>query len=195
MKKHLFLTGPASCGKSALLRELLGPALAMAGGYATKKAYGKDGALEGIDLYPAAAAGGVSGFSPARIVDLSCQPPKTDNEVFRSLGVRLLQEAVYYPFVFLDEIGGFELIIPQFRSVLEDLLSSDQPCIGVVKTLEDAEAMRRELGLSERYRLNAQRLHEVLAADPETIVCKMTSGDNETARRIVSQWAREYVFS
>ena len=33
MQKHLFLTGPAGCGKSEAIRNTLGPALLSAGGF------------------------------------------------------------------------------------------------------------------------------------------------------------------
>ena len=55
MKKHLFLCGPAGCGKSRLLREELGPALAMAGGYVTEAVRDESGKISGVGLLPAAA--------------------------------------------------------------------------------------------------------------------------------------------
>ena len=57
MKKHLFLCGPAGCGKSRLLREELGPALAIAGGYVTEAARDESGKITGVDLLPAADRG------------------------------------------------------------------------------------------------------------------------------------------
>ena len=36
MKKHLFITGQEGCGKTALLRQELGGALAYAGGFITE---------------------------------------------------------------------------------------------------------------------------------------------------------------
>lgn len=57
-------------------------------------------------------------------------PPTHDNEVFRNDGVRLLSEAELYPFSVIDEFGGYEILIPQFREALSEFLSSEQPCIG-----------------------------------------------------------------
>ena len=50
MKKHLFLCGPAGCGKTKLIREELGPALAVAGGYVTECARDEAGkVISGFD--------------------------------------------------------------------------------------------------------------------------------------------------
>ena len=114
MKRHLFLSGPAFCGKSRLIRERLGTRLQAAGGFCTELSASEDGGF-GCRLMPAAMAGGAEGYEKELFLDLRFSPPSHDSEVFRQTGVRLLEEAVWYPFAVLDEIGGFELIIPQFR--------------------------------------------------------------------------------
>ena len=193
MKKHLFLCGPAGCGKSGLLREELGPALAMAGGYVTEAARDKNGKITGADLLPAAAAGGIQGFAALRFLDMSCLPPKRDNEVFRGPAVQLLQEAEYYPFSFIDEFGGFEIVIPQYRQALAEFLSSDQPCIGVLKSREEAAKAREQFGLGEKYTMLIENLHQVLAGDSDTILLKTSGYDDQVTRRIVRQWVKEFV--
>ena len=140
MQKHLFLTGPAGCGKSAAIRSVLGPALLNAGGFVTQQERSADGALLRSLLLPAAAAGGAEGFAPLPYLDLRKSVPLHDNEVFRSDGVRLLEEAGWYPFSVLDAIGGFELLIPQFRTALAELLSADQPLVGVLMHRKEALA-------------------------------------------------------
>ena len=125
MKKHLFLTGPACSGKSALLRETLGEMLLQAGGYCTAMDLADDGALLGCSLFPAAAAGGAAGFERERFLDFSAFPPRHDSEVFRTTGVQLLEESAWYPFAVIDEFGGFDLIIPQFRKALENYRRHD----------------------------------------------------------------------
>lgn len=192
IKKHLFLTGPSGCGKSTMLRQVLGSNLAFAGGFVTERVCSGDGKLLGFDLYPAAAAGGVDGFEPRRFMDYSVSPPVTDNEVFRINAVQLLKEAEYYPFSMIDEFGGFEMIIPQFRKALEDFLCSEQPCIGVLKGTDNAEELRRRFGLGSKYTMYIQRLKEALAADEDTIVLETLGRGDETALRIVRQWAEEY---
>ena len=92
----------------------------------------------------------------------------------------------------LDEVGGFELIIPQFRNALLELLNSDLPCIGVLKSVQDAEMLRGVLGLGEKYTTYAQALHAALDKDADTLVLETTGTGDTHAQRIVEQWAKEY---
>ena len=193
-KRRLFLCGPSGCGKSALIRELLGPALAGAGGFLTERICAPDGRPLGCELLPSAAAGGVEGFLPARFLDFSTEPPTRDNEVFRIEAVRLLQEAEYYPFVLLDEIGGFEMVIPQFRAALAAFLNSSVPCIGVLMSLPDAAALQRRLGLGDRYPAFVRQLRAALESDGGTLVLDTTGRGDSAAEQAVRSWAEEYVF-
>ena len=167
MHKKLFFCCSSSSGCREMILRELGESLASAGGFITETSAGDDGALLGLELFPAAAAA-VEGFTGARFLDLTVSPPKTDNEVFRVEAVRLLQEASYYPFAVLDSIGGFELVIPQFREALAAFLSSPVPCIGILRPLEEVELMRGFLGLGERCTALAARLRSALEADDET---------------------------
>ena len=192
MEKHLFLTGPALCGKSAALRAVLGPSLLNAGGFVTELERRQDGSLLRCSLLPAAAAGGAEGFAALPYLDLSGPSPVHDSEVFRSQGVRLLQEAAWYPFAVLDGIGGFELLIPQFRAALTELLNAELPLVGVLMDRKEAEALCRRLGLSERVEANIAQLWKALKADPETRIADLSGLHRKKSLRILEQWAEEY---
>lgn len=192
MKKHLFLTGPSGCGKTTMIRSVLGDSLAYAGGFVTERVCSPEGAVLGFDLYPAAAAAGVEGFEPLRFMDYSRQPPVTNNEVFRVNAVQLLQEAQYYPFSLIDEFGGFELIIPQFRQALTEFLNSPQPCVGVLKGLDNAKQLRRSFGLGDRYSAYLDVLYRALEADEDTLLLQTSGRGDEAALKALRQWAEEY---
>ena len=193
MKKHLFLTGPACTGKSALLRDALGEKLLQAGGYCTAMDLGDNGALLGCSLFPAAVSGGAEGFERERFLDFSTFPPQHNNEVFRTTGVRLLEESAWYPFAVIDEFGGFDLVIPQFRKALETFLSSDLPVIGIVKSKADSDQLRRLLGLGERYSEFLDRLHEELARDIDTEILVLTEDNRNHAAASIAAWAKQYI--
>ena len=192
MVKRLFLSGPSGCGKTSLIRGALEDKLSEAGGFVTERVLAPDGRVLGYDLLPAAAAAGVEGFAPHRFLDYTSDPPTRDNEVFRVEAVRLLQEAAYYPFAVLDEIGGFEMVIPQFRSQLEAFLSSPVPCIGVLKAAVGVAELQERFGLGEKYPALAQRLREALDADPETLVLDVAGFKNEEAERAVKEWVKAF---
>lgn len=192
MKKHLFLTGVSGIGKTTIIRQALGSAAGYAGGFITERVADGDGSVEGFDLYPAAAAIGHDGFDGQRFLDLSTTPPRKDNEVFRESAAQMLREAGFYPFVMLDEIGGFEMLIPQFRNELAQLLNSDAPIIGVIKGAENAEELRASFGLGEKFTMLTDNLRAVLANDEDTVVIEVKQRGDETARRIVEAWVKEY---
>lgn len=192
MKKHLFLTGVSGIGKTTIIRQALGSAAGYAGGFITERVADGDGSVEGFDLYPAAAAIGHDGFDGLRFLDLGTTPPRKDNEVFRESAAQMLREAEFYPFVMLDEIGGFEMLIPQFRNELAQLLNSDAPIIGVIKGAENAEELRASFGLGEKFTMLTDNLRAVLANDEDTTVIEVKQRGDETARRIVEAWVKEY---
>lgn len=192
MQKHLFLTGPAGYGKSEMIKRALWDKLPLAGGFVTVRVPDEAGKIAGLELLPSAAAGGVEGFEGERFLDCSVVPNTHDNEVFRTAGVRLLKEAEYYPFAVLDEFGGFELLVPEFREALLDLLSDEQPCIGILKSLPDAEALKRQLSLGDRYTKLLSSLTEALRNDPDTLILEVSGPYDEKALRAVQAWAKEY---
>ena len=191
MARHLFLTGPTGCGKSTLLRRALGPRLREAGGFVTEAVCGPRGELEAFTLSPAAKAGGVVGFTPERFLDCSHFPPHTDNEVFRRTGVRLLEEAPWYPYALLDEFGGFELIVPQFRTALYALLRAEQPLVGALRTAEEAEAMRQALGLGEKLHGYGEELRRFLRQDDHTQIVELRSPEDPAAAEALAHWVEE----
>ncbi len=192
MEKHLFLTGKAGCGKSALIKSVLGEKLAYAGGYMTVGKHTDDGSIARVELMPAPAAAGIAGYESECILTRAGNALFHDNEVFRNTGVRLMQEAQYYPFAVLDEFGGFELIIPQFREALLEVLNSELPCVGVLTEDGEGEALRHALGLGEKYTAYRRALKNALLQDKDTRIVEIRHAGDIDAAKAVAAWAAEY---
>jgi len=192
MQRRLFLTGGSGVGKSTLIRQLLGDKLSAAGGFISQRQLNEDGSLLGYDILPAAAAAGIEGLEGQRFLDYSVQPPRADNEVFRSFGVQLLKEAQYYPFAMLDEIGGYELLIPQFRNALSELLNSDVPIIGVIKGAANARELRRRFHFGSRFTAYTRQLRSALKADPDTLIIDVRRHGDKKAAEAIKRWMAEY---
>lgn len=192
MEKHLFLTGKAGCGKSALIITALGSKLAYAGGYMTLGKPSAGGKIERVELMPAPAAAGIAGYASECILTRTGDALFHDNEVFRNTGVQLMREAQYYPFAVIDEFGGFDIIIPQFREALLEVLNSDLPCVGVLTDEFEGERLRHALGLGEKYSAYRRALKNALEQDKDTRIVEVRHAGDTDAANALAAWAAEY---
>ncbi len=186
------MVGPAGIGKTRLIREALGARLAAAGGFVTERSIDSEGSFVGYSLLPAAAAAGVAGFTPELYLDCRCFPPEKDHEVFRQTGVRLLEEAIWYPYALLDELGGYELVIPEFAAALLSCLNTDHPCVGALRSPEDAELLRGLLGLSDRYPAKLRTLLDALEHASDCLVAELREDNADEVRALLERWCAAY---
>lgn len=180
--RRLFLTGPIGCGKSTAIEAALGNRLPLCGGFRTRRGQMRDGrpvnfVLESLD-----------GKSQTVFLDFSRGVPEIFMDVFAGLGVSMLRGDV----LILDEIGGVELLCPEFVTALETVLQCDIPILGVMKGEGPAGALVEALGLTDRYTAAADRLRRWMEADVDT--CLYRCGQfNETAALLARKWVEEYV--
>ena len=178
MKRRLFLTGPIGCGKSTAIAAALGERTQQCGGFLTRrhrKPY-LHFTLESPD-----------GQHAETFLDFSDGKPRLNLDVFSQSGVSLLTGDI----LVLDEIGGIELLCPEFSAALEQLLRRDVPVIGVMKGESPAGALVEALGLSEEYTRAADRLRSLLRGDENTLLYECRQFD-EQALLLAEQWVKEY---
>lgn len=181
MKRRLFLTGPIGCGKSTAIAQGLSDGRGALGGFVTFR--------EGPAHRPQRFW--LESMRPrerAVFLDLTEEKPRIDLSAFSGLGVRSLQTGP----LLLDEIGGIELLCPEFLEALEDALSGDTPILGVVKAPESSLALARCLGLGEEYETAAKKLRRLLAQDGQTELYICGQFDPR-AQDLVGLWAKEYL--
>lgn len=92
----------------------------------------------------------------------------------------------------LDEIGGLELLSPEFSGALYRLLESDVPIIGVLKSPESAETMVKALGMYREFLPAAERLRAFLLSDRNTLLYQCGQYD-ENALLLAQRWVGKYL--
>ncbi len=184
--RHLFLTGPQGCGKSTSIAAALGADLTRAGGFLTVRQLGENGQAVGYFLQRP------DGQDAQCILDYTQTPGVMHLEVFEGLGIRLMEQAQSYPYIVLDEFGGFELLSDRVQEALMTLLRSDIPCIGVMKGAGSASKMIRRLGLGEKYTQRAEAMREWMRRDPDTLLYECNQFDPK-GLALARQWVQTYV--
>ena len=180
--KRLFLTGEMGCGKSTAIEKALGANMARCAGFRTRRTIGPDG--HAISFYLESP----DGSKKETFLDFSSGKPEIRMDVFARTAPALMQGKV----LLLDEIGGLELLCPEFTQALESVLAADVPILGVMKGPGPASALIRALGLTEEYQLAADTLRQRLDQDPDTLLYECSQFD-EKALMLARQWAGEYL--
>ena len=178
MKRRLFLTGPIGCGKSTAITKALGEGIAQCGGFLTRRY--REPRLHFVLESPDRAV-------CETFLDFPNGEPKVNMDVFSRIGVQQLKGGT----LVLDEVGGIELLCPEFAAGLEQVLQTDIPVIGVLKGAGPAGALIDRLGLSEAYVRAADRLRNRLRNDDDTILYECRQFD-EQALLLAKQWVKEY---
>ena len=111
------------------------------------------GRLAGFDLAPAC------GGPRERFLSFGEGGAVRDERPFAVTAPALLKEAQKKKFALLDEIGGFELLCPDFYEALTRFFFSGTPCVGVLKALPSAEELTRRVDLPPEYLEAASELH------------------------------------
>ena len=176
MKRRLFLTGPIGCGKSTAIERALGDKLSRCGGLLTRR-YREPHlhfALESPD-----------GTDQRTFLDFAAGKPEADLSVFSHISLT-------GKVLILDEIGGIELLNPDFTAALDRALNRGTPILGVIKGEGPAGALIEALGLTEEYERAAGKLRRRLQNDPDTLVYTCGQYD-ETALRLAMQWVEAYL--
>ncbi|MBS6195845.1 MAG: hypothetical protein KH828_09730 [Clostridiales bacterium] len=198
---HLFLTGPSGIGKSTMLWEALNAFPCKVSGFFTQRLLLPDHTMEGFRLLswernlPVAER-----FSPG-MEDIFIRKEgkgwKKDLSVFAGTGVRLLENCLPQkrdrsssPVVIcLDEIGGTELLVPEFRTMLYTVLASHPCCIGVIKSRENLSAMFTRVFMNSEEETLLFQLHEDLTHR----FCGQILPVTETNREQVRQTLRSFL--
>lgn len=178
MKRRLFLTGPIGCGKSTAITQALGEKITQCGGFLTRRH--REPQLHFTLDSP-------DGQYSETFLDFSEGKPLLNMDVFSRSGVSLLRGDI----LVLDEIGGIELLCPDFSVALEQLLQQDIPVVGVLKGRGPASALVEALGLSEEYTHAAARLRSLLQGDENTLLYECMQFDKQ-ALHLAEQWVKEY---
>ena len=182
MKRRLFLTGPIGCGKSTAIAQGLGDRLGELGGFVTFREVPAHRAQR-FWLETTGAR------ERATFLDLTGEKPRIDLSAFSGPGVRSLQKGP----LLLDEIGGIELLCPEFLEALERALTGDTPVLGVIKAPGSSLALARCLNLTDQYLAAADRLRRLLEQDDRTEIYTCGTFDPR-ARALAELWAREYLW-
>ena len=175
-----------------MIQNSFGEYACSAGGYITLRAFDQQ-QLVGFDLAPASVL--CSRQNMRRIQrflefgDTKIRRP----EVFAGLGADLLQEALEKDYAIVDEFGGLELLVPQFKEALQNLLLSPVPCIGVFKTQNASNTLIRHMGLNISYESAYEEMHKFLLENPETEILHTTGRYDLIAREKVLAWTKTYV--
>ena len=181
MKRRLFLTGTIGCGKSTAILTAVGDKLSSFGGFLTKRIRDEQGHAAAFTLCAP------DGSREAVFLDCTSGKPVIHWEVFQALAPELMTGNI----VILDEIGGMELLCPEFMAALNALLETDIPILGVLKGDTAANAMIRKLGLSSEYEAAAHALRDRLLHDENTLLYTCGQYDPH-ALELARAWVKEY---
>lgn len=181
--RHLFLTGASGIGKSTLLMEALQNCRWQTAGLFTQRLLSEDGSTSGFRLLPWTCEVTPTALYHPGLTDVFIRKTgggwEKDLSVFASTGVRLLDHAAAGEIICLDELGGAELLVPEFRSRLYQLLDSHPCCTGVIKGSQNLHALIDTVAVSGGEEASLHQFHRDLNGRFHSSILCLTQANKE----------------
>lgn len=195
MGKSLFLTGDSGEGKSTLLFQCLKPYRAVTCGFYSQRLIDENGDTAGFRLASAKEEWepevcfreGLSNIFLRRTKEGMLSFP----EVFQSEGRKLLAGHGDNKLILMDEIGGVELLIPEFMEAVHDCMNGPKPCIGVLKSRKNLAMMMSRNGGSPSASHLRDELEEAVLKGQNNQLLTFCRREESSVREKILKYLRE----
>ncbi len=204
--KHLLLQGPRGCRKSSTILEELCVIAEEIGGFGTSRLLAEDGSILGFRQRPAkemlrelAKKQGNfdcvnEHYRPGLPGTFMTHQPKRGTvhlPVLMEETLPLLRPEQGVKALFLDEIGGVELTIPEWRDQLKACFTGDIPCIGVWKCRANTSHGRKKTEVLSETAVQYEAFYDFLTQEEQVEIYTVDPERVEEARNKVRNWMKE----
>lgn len=194
---HFFLTGTSGIGKSTLLMEVLKEIKAPVSGFFAQRQLLPDFTTGGFRLLPWNSSLPLTASYQADASDLFIKKSDTgwnkDLSVFQTTAITLLNENT--PLKCLDEIGGTELLVPEFSNALYTLLKSDVCCVGVIKSPQNLTSMMTRVEMKKQEAVKLQKLHKDMIQQFQSVIVELTEFNREEVKLALKNFLETEVYT
>lgn len=114
-----------------------------------------------------------------------------DLRIFQTTAITLLNEKT--PLKCLDEIGGTELLVPEFLNTLYTLLKSDICCVGVIKSPQNLTSMMTRVEMKRQEAISLQKLHKDMTQQFHSVIVELTAFNREEVKLALKNFLKTEV--
>lgn len=198
MKTKLFLEGVSGLGKSAMIYTQVKKSGVSCAGFFSRRLTDAAGMTMAFQLVPYREAALLPKLYRGGEENVFLLHPGTSKaEIHLEVFDRIREITGAYQradVLILDEIGGMEMQQPIYRKFLDELLTSDIPCIGVLKSVGNHHRMRNRVAEAKKALPYYQNLRECLVREYKSEIYSVGEVNRETALRLVSNFLRSNCF-
>ncbi len=185
-KSILFLRGEVGTGKTTLLKKHLGAVMHKAGGFVTRQIM-IDGRMHGIEILPAREYLSESCDDKTFICTFKdgvpCFNPEPLREYFESRDTA--------PFYLFDEIGGIELLDPEFKEDFRRVMAKGKPLIAVLKSAKKSFLLSRKLGMEPEYKRAYAEFEEMIKSFPQAEILEHSGIGDVISEKALCSFIKE----
>ena len=194
---HFFLTGASGIGKSTLLMEVLQEIKLPISGFFAQRQLFPDDTTGGFRLLPWSNSLPLTAPYQAEASDLFIKKSDTgwkkDLSIFQTTAITLLNEKT--PLKCLDEIGGTELLVPEFLNTLYALLKSDVCCVGVIKSPQNLTSMMTRVEMKKQEAITLQKLHKDMTQQFHSVIMELTEFNRKEVKLALKNFLETEVYT